>query len=723
MVIHKLTYNGATTIIQEPIGFDNLKTKISRSDYHGISLEVSVSDLEFYGEAYNIIKDAYEADIESKVEYSAESDGVVMYYGIIDLSTYSEKCGDYCSITCKVGDIGAKTTFNNRTDTQVDLNTTKTIDGATLGMQASWQAIKIPLKHLKFTNRFSTATDRKYTGIKTNANDETAFSMPFHKLPASEFGSTGVGVFQKGTPEAIRSFEKLYIKGDADDFKESFGEGCIYHVEGHISVSVKFLAKPTNGASAQAIVLGLSLSSFYPTAVQVATASATASCGSGDTITAEMDVDADLAAEANLLLWARLNVPPMVTYQMNEVAIEVTMGAGSWLKMTMYDNIADSNVIADMLPVHNALNVIAGAISENALSIKSDWYGGMLSSWNRPSSTGGGHLKAITNGYKIRGLFSDSDNERNMPISFKEMITSLSAMDCIGWGFSKENGVNCVRVERWNWFYKDDIVAELEGTNEATKSVSTSNIKTSLQIGFKKYETASTFNSIDSVHGERTLTNAIKVLSSKLAQLSDLIADTYCIEETRRAKEQVDPTESFKYDENIFVFELGAKGRTAYGSAPEIYVPNNVVASTGVDRPAEQYNIQLSPRRCAERWRSFLFSCSNTTPFRLTSGKINYKASFRCNLPSSTATNYSLYLADFVGGQSLAEDADLAYSKTIFKAERLKFKFPILLDQYKAIIANPYGLISIDGIEGWISEMQYTFATGEADFTLIPKAD
>lgn len=697
VLIHQLKHKGETYTIEEPIGFDDLQTKITRGDYHGISLEVSVGNLEFYGKAYNIIKEAYYSDIDSQILYEVSfSDGRILYSGTIDLSTYSEKCGDYCSITCKVGDIGAKTTFNNRTDTEVDLNTTKTIDGADLGMQASWEHLNIPLKHLKYTNSAKQATEEEYAVAHDYTAGYTTDTTPFvlNKVKVNEFGEVCEG---------------SVLFAETGDFDEEFGSGTTMAVDLRIKARItENQTISTGGIFRWYIALKsgentIAVSQFMNRRV-------------GDT--AEIVYQGNVSTDQPLRLFFR----EYHQYDLQSWNVKIAIEKDSYMKLTMFDNIEDSNVDADMLVVHNALNVVAGSISENELSVKSDWYGGLLSSWNKPTQTGGGHLKAITNGYKIRGLFTDGENERNMPISFKDLITSLSALDCIGWGFSNENGQDFVRVERWDWFYKDAVILALDGTNESSRSFDTGRIKTDLQIGFKKYETDSTFNSIDSIHGERSFANAIKVLSSKASQLCSLIADTYSIEETRRAKDKVDPSESFKYDENIFVFELDAEGSNIAGAQSRIIsIPNNVNSSSGIDRPAEQYNVQLSPRRCAERWRSFLFSSSNRSAYRFISGKINYKPAFECKQSQSTASYYHYYLADFYGGQKLAEDADIDYAHTKFKAEKLHFSYPITIDQYKAIIANPYGLISIDGIKGWIQEMQYKFATGEAEFTLIPK--
>ena len=147
----KHTINGIE--ILEPIGFDGLKTTIKRHDYHGMSAEVSVGTLEFSGKAASIIHDAYNTDIDTELNYVVTDEwGGVIYSGMIDLSTYDEHSGDYFTVSCKVGEVGVKTIFNNRTSTDVDLNTRATIDDSELAHIPQWKKLTIPAKTIKLIN-------------------------------------------------------------------------------------------------------------------------------------------------------------------------------------------------------------------------------------------------------------------------------------------------------------------------------------------------------------------------------------------------------------------------------------------------------------------------------------------------------------------------------------------------------------------------------------------
>ena len=151
-LIHKLIHNDYELVIGEPIGFDTMKTTIKRGEYHGISASVTVSSLEFYGEAAHYIKEQYDANIDTEIKYIVTdvSDNVI-YEGVLDMSTFSEKKCEYYSVSLKIGDVGVKTMFNNRTTTEVDIYSQKTIDGNSISSLYKHKIV-IPNKEITYTN-------------------------------------------------------------------------------------------------------------------------------------------------------------------------------------------------------------------------------------------------------------------------------------------------------------------------------------------------------------------------------------------------------------------------------------------------------------------------------------------------------------------------------------------------------------------------------------------
>lgn len=763
---HYLVIGGVSYVIDEPIGFDGLKTTIKRGDYHGISAEVSVGTLEFYNSTnYNaatLIRNAYNADIDTEVTYKVMYGSEEVFTGVVDLSTYSESTGNATKISCKVGEIGVKTTFNNRSETEVDLNRETTIDGASLAHQPEFIKLLVPRKTIVYTNDISAKQAVVWDADSTNrfnlADDKSHqwINIPPSGAPVlSEFGEVNcmADIAQEILADEPRVgdavigdyYTALFAKGSGWD--EKYGSDAKYDIEYDIEVEIEalgnvFTNSPTGGiqelTSRLCIVNGNHIMAD-PVANGAYMAATDIQTYTNNSLVHTFHLSGTLTNQSTYKVLIGLSMRnrnfyddgvAIHNYYNNPTPMRATIKSGSYIRFKLNSQGSTQNVTTDALFVHEALNKVVECISENQLTCKSNLYGRIDSIVNAYPSTyvpqgtspfGMGALKAITNGYKIRNLYTDGETERNMPLSFKDMIEALDALDCIGWGFSEEDGVLCVRVEQWDWFYKSNVVLVITDPNEKTLKVDPDRIITQLNIGYKKYTTNEDINAIDSIHSERTFTSKIKAVSKDLSKLCKWIADNYSIEETRRKSIEA-TSDEYKYDENIFVFELEADATIGTQSITYRVAQNSVTDVENINYARELYNPRLSPRRMAERWKSRLALFNSTSGLELTKGSVNYKAKFACKAATSYGYYKRFYLSNgYVSGQ-LAEDATIANATPKMKAETLKIKYPLTISQYKTIKANPYGMIQVDGSLYWLKEMTFTFKSGETELTLIPKA-
>lgn len=698
--------------IDEPIGFDNFSMTMKRHEYHGMGAEVSLDNLEFYGRAFVIIESCYDANIDTALRYVVYDDDEPIYSGQVDLSTCSFKEGDYQSVSVKVGEIGAKTTFNNRLESEIDLNIPKTIDGADVEAP-EWQTLRIPMKHLLYTNYSEQKIDAEPNSFGTSSlNKMFEFNTHIGDAGINEFGHWEAAP-DKG---AVEDTEPQYYANE--DHAKEYGSETKAQLDIHFVAEFNVLNRDESvNIKVTPSFVAQSGDQRYYALSEAFILQRYVSDGTHHIV---MDVHANVDAEQPLKYWGRLHFENNTHYDPEDirdsiVSFSITIKEGSYVKMTMYDNLEEEPADVDMIIVNDALDVVTHAISENELSIKSDWYSGK------------GALKALTNGYKIRGLFTKGSQERNMPLSFKNLIKNMQAQDCIGWGFSTEDDETYVRVERWDWFYQENVLLRCEDANDLTIEVATDYINTEFKIGYKKYATSDQYNSIESPHGVRIFANGIKAVSKSLAVESEFIADNYAIEETRRARSKSE-TEESTYDENIFIFELvhvreNMPSNLQGSTYREYYVIGHTAKDAkNVGRVEEFINAQLTPRHMAARWRDYLFAANNTTPFRFTSGEINYKSSFSVrtgdDYPLMTQTTM---MPSFATTEPQSEDDDIVYTPAIFKAEKLKFTYPITIEQYGVVKNNPYGLVYVNGRYGWILEFKYSFTDGLAEFTLLAK--
>lgn len=732
--------------IEEPVGFDEMKVSIKRGTNHGMSAQYSEGTLGFYRVAANVIREAYNEDLDTDIKYIVRNyAGQTIYEGAIDLGTYEELTGKKRIVQCSVGEIGAKTTFNNRTSVDVDLNGDKTIDGATIAHIPDWHNVVIPQKNLLYTNLLEQKLDlviTKSTGHdgwhrpggnlqdddivfgwlwkyddesgETEDLDFNKFIFPLKTESANEFGSITQIENQSRIVPYVEQLGTFYSPDENHStlFGENTEADCTFVLKATIDDyiadydirEIAFSVCITDGTTT------------YEGEKQVFSIE--------ESVVTPFDLNlkarCTLPADKLLRFYMKIETKDKLPYR-SVIIKQVTIHNGTYFKMEMYDNKEEHPVSTDVLFVHDALNIIAEAASENALTVKSDFYSWQEAAVNSRQSVGYGAMKAITNGYHIRGILLDEhDEKRNMPMSFKNIITSLNAMDCIGWGFSEEGGSTCIRVERWDWFYQSSIIMRINDVAEVTRKIDTDAIPTSIKIGYKKYTSKDEYSSIDSVHGERVLTNGIKAVSKEIDALCDFIADNYAIELTRRESYELEIVEEGKYDENIFVFELTDTITPAH--IHQYKIRSTAEQVSNINRPSRFINAKLSPRCCADRWRNFLFATNNQTPFKFTSGTINYTGAFKPMPYYNERLLPAFYgLEDYGGGIRKSEDASIEYTAAIFKAETLTFEHPVSIDEYHAILSNPYGLVVLNGEQCWIKEFSYKFADGMGSFVLVPR--
>lgn len=774
---HYLQYDANRLEIDEPIGFDTMKTTIKRGEYHGMSAQVTVSSLEFYGEAAHFIKEQYDTNIDAEIGYVVtDVSHNVIYEGVLDMSTFSEKKCEYYSVSLKIGDVGVKTMFNNRTTTDVDIYSNKTIEGNTISSIYK-HSVDIPNKAIVYTNLMEAKEDVVWTSETSQTGEFKLGKDKSHhwinfpvceKNTLNEFGSCNSQAYiakeimddEQFIHDAIVGdyYTPLYESGP--DFEPKFGDESAYTMDIDITVEVEALDtifdnSPILGSPEKSFDINLVLmtnkgviskpwereyvsAGSQPTIIAKGDNETVASNGQSYyskvrmtnetkkvTIRLKKTLRSMLAKEGavgNVLMFGiaiRNNNYydgwGAVDYAFNnEVEMKVTVKTGSYIRMSLTSQFSEK-VKTKFVLINSALNQVIRTISNNQLNLKSS-----LLDLNPPKSIAGPMaLLGLATGYDIRG-FSD----KGFNISFKDMIEALDALGCIGWSFEDEEGQTFVRVERWDYFYNNDVILEIDGPNEITTQLDVDNVITQLTIGYKKYSTNEDINSIDNIHSERVYNSQVKSVSKEVSKLCTFIADNYAIEEARRKSIEMSSDE-FKYDENIFVFELEQQYPTIQGAnflgKPTYTIRTGVENSKNITDIYTTYNVRISPRRMAENWRGRMSLFNTNKNIQFVSGKVNYKAAAKPTRYHGSYEAYYKYYEHDKKDTLIAEDSAMNYERPIMRAEKVKLKYPTTNDQYQTILANPYGLVRVNGADYWIKEMHREFTSGETEFTLIPK--
>lgn len=704
------------THIEEPVGFDTFKSVIERTENHGIGAEVSFGALEFYGVAYHIIKTAYNTDIDSELVFRVEmkcsdSDSFnEIYYGMIDLASYEENNSDYCSVKCKVGEIGVRTTFNNRADTQVYLNSIKSMDGVDLPVYAGLdREIVIPGKVVMCTNRGETNGANSVI-IGSNEINVAGITylcarIGFDNQKLNEFGELASYHYAGNSYEIMNNPSLFDIKYDSDQVQISY----------NLSVKLKF-NKPSilwegrimlsrddgGGVNYPDTNLRASPKTTYNGQEKVVS----------DTFTTQLTC----TKNTKFYLFVEINCRASEGTTTADLILTLDDNNTNIFEIKALTSLSDSS--AKISLVHESFSRISEIIA--GLAVKSDWYGRIdsfhdeLYHGSDEYSAGGGALKCITNGLRLRQATLTNGGEPYLFLSFKELFLAMKAVDNVGWGFSEEDGELYVRVEPWQWFYKSNVILDISNVAEITRKIVPNEIPSIFKIGYSKYSDIEELNANDTFHTERTFTNSLKAVSNTIEQLCKFVADPYVIEFTRR-KALDKTTEDWKYDNDIFLLTLRA-GKT--------YAAGRYWGTLGVDvgmaatentviSPETMINARITPERNALRWADSLFGFSGAKNFKLTAGTGNMEAKGR---PQTTSGYY--YLSDSGNGSVLSEREEIPVQFPKLKTEVLIFDYPLKINEYMQIKNNPYGIIKVNGEKCYLKKMEYSYMEGLANFEL-----
>lgn len=744
-----LISDGTQMFIEEPIGFDRFEPVIERNDLHGASVEFSDIELEFDDcDAVELIQTKYEESIDSIIELFVEmkctetDDFSEMYRGLLDLGTIKFSDKKYKSVSCKVGQSGVLTTFNNRISTDVSIDDTVSVDGVELpAYDLINKEINIPGKHLTTVYKVDNYDNTEDTVLYNNMLLEGSLQFPdtgFVFIPVmfntvydeiDGFDFSKIVVYRNsllGLDDYIyKCAPSEYISDRTYNLK--FRINCICKVEGvtsdftitggYVCVSPNH---HTNG--------NIYKFDFDQTSVSLEDGTYNVSIDTGEVTLNDILVN-------QLFVFVRIDIT-LSHFPSTSISISYNSDQSMFFEMQMQSIMIPTNVKCNML--HETMARITESITNNEMTVWSDYYGrpdsfaGATKPYLPALSFGFGSLRCLTNGYKLRQYKYANGELAKMYLSMKKLVNSLSAIDNIGCGFSFEQGRWWVRVENWKWFYKNIELFEINNPSNVERSHDLDETFTRLKIGYKKYADISEANVVDTFHSERNYTTLAKAVDKELQAMSELVADPFAIEYTRRKSIDKD-TKDWNYDEDIFmicVMRVNVKlesGGTVHSDVTS-YEVDNGMEETGntVTSPDTMINVYISPARNAIRWADRFSQYPGANGLSYASGTRNTTA-------KGTRKTRSSPLVEQLGGMTRTTTYDQAYTSFVqenasinketpyLKSQKVSFEYPISLQQWNSIRMNPYGYIRVNGERYWIKKVQYNFKTGLTKFELIPE--
>jgi len=729
-----ITYNSITTIIDEPVGWDETEIIVKRNkDYHGVLFDYTFNKLRYHNEGFTILKNAYDAEgMDAEAELLIE-------YACSDTDTYEELYrgrfvfgqikileGDGCFIEIPIEQIGCVNTFLNRIDQKVNLNSNK--DFSDNGLTAYTRlnsVLDLPEKEILLTTDFTDPLD--FT--KTEIQPTQALTNYFYTLGFNEINSDEINVSDSTPYELIaQPLENLYpLTNGIINIRPETGIttlGSIYNIRVDLDGQFNEVSNFGNRTYTANIVLRIVDRNNVPKlSTTLGTYGGTFAQGVTNSQPINILYINQIALEPGDKIYLYLFVA--MTFTTAPIpptnipfSLDLQYTSGNFNVNTLSVAVSTTARVAF---VYEAMARTVEAITDDCMTVRSNYYALSGSQPYQREQAGCGSLRVITNGLLIRKKLLTDNTVPPITVSFQNMLEGLSPIDNIGYGIEDDPSrptFKQVRVEPFEYFYDFQNLLTFNGVREIATSVDESRVFSNIEIGYGKWESEQ-FNGLDEINTKRTYRTVLSSVKSNLTKLSSFIASGYALEITRRIGAG---SSDSRFDDDIFIIQLKKQGITFFVE----FFTNLQIATQNLITPFTTYNIRLSPIRNLMRWFPIIqasWSKIATSPVELkfTEGQANYKAETRIfNNNCLAENNLSL----------LPEDKDISKNdllgvtpNPIFEPELIKFEFPLSYQQWKQIRLYPYRKINILGNfgqkSGWIDMISYAPNKGIATFTLL----
>jgi hypothetical protein len=442
---------------------------------------------------------------------------------------------------------------------------------------------------------------------------------------------------------------------------------------------------------------------------------------------------------------------------------------------------------AKLYMINETTSRVAEAITNNGLRLYSQSLGRTDSQPYSFPSMGCESLRALTTGLEIRKQKQADGSDPDMFLSMKDIFDALSAIDNIGLGFEGTDRIR-IENWKWFYkstvimtCRNIDLIEKATQTDEHISIFKNGYSKWEAEDynGLDEFLTKREFrtslgevqNTLDKIcnfissgyASEVTrrkqgsdkdwrydndtfifaLTNKLRASSGFSSSLgliilpvTDFFVDGHTIRITNTAFNNRDFTITGIAIVFFFMFVIVAEPLTDETDVEAIYEDitdeqykieiNNIYNAANLVDPSTVYNFRLSPVRNAMKWFDRISAgyrhVSGDDKLFFSAGEGNYIA--EGELKESFCKKESGVIKENtdIGFSSFAVPAS---ARPIAFADRVKYKFPLSANEYKKMMAFPYGLVEYEGQaekgQGWIDELEYTPEDGIAKFTLIPK--
>lgn len=398
-----------------------------------------------------------------------------------------------------------------------------------------------------------------------------------------------------------------------------------------------------------------------------------------------------------------------------------------------YSNInitGNTTTVGTSSPVSMAYETVLSLINFNT-GFLADFKSNLLGRTDLGYETDGcAALEAYTNGYQIRGF---DQTVRPMQLTFKDFIEGLNARHCVGMAYELNTlGDYLLRIETVDYFYQPVEIALFDTVSNYVEDIDSSLIYNTVEFGYQKYtqNLPSSQFTLDEFNTDHIYLTPIQSFSNALQQVCKQITSGYSIELTRREQFATNPSDSWTYDEDVFVI-------TCIRSGVNVFDPETLqnFTASGVLSPETSYNIAQTPTRMLYRWARIVLSglaykkpsdvLINTYVSKNGNLVSQYTGADACDSTNVLSEGDNVYLSDL----GLGINGPLFMPTTIKFDKRISWATVSLLRRcFQGL--DPQGrnngyisVVDCNGVtqQGFLMELQYNPETELGNFTLRKK--
>lgn len=733
-------------VTDEPVGWADMDVSILRDPkFHGISIAFGTKELEFIGEAADLIKAAYEADGTEAIvtmQVLLKCDDVVEYRETfaLDFNTYESKCGTKCTVSIGFEQKSCFQLVNSNIQKPVNADNEFAFDGVTALEQYDWlqREITLPAVSILAQDRAEATTDQQVKDIKADPDfvcngcvNNTWFGYFLPGLPDTKFSA--LGVFNPSPSPMLLRYNgannhppwevDMTVNTDTldDNIKCNFSSTVAsFRLKGNVQISVHGAGQPGVTMRVKIFRLPVGLSESNPNNwVQEysqdlvntraggsgtynfdLSGSVNISMQQGDLVHFGMFFNVDRFSQIDSLVWTQDASAPDDITNFFDLSTKTLC----------------ENSTAKVYAVYELLSRLTEAISNKCMRVESEYYGRTDSQPNEYGQDGCGSLRVITSGLYIRKA-----EKPVLSLSLYELLDGLNGIDNIGFAMQKNvSNEDLLKIEPVTYFYqKNTEILRCPFVGDVSKKAKPDESIGTITSGYEKWQPLN-INGLDEFNSTREHRLNLNNSATKLAIVSKLVAAGYAIETTRQQSFITTGGADTTYDNDNFILCMK---RSAY---------EMVVEQGGIQDPDELIdpdtvlNFRISPLRNLMRWyKSIIGSYRqvnvSTTKIEFVSGTGNFSAKGyyddACAVeaqPPTPAEN-----ANVIGdGIKAADDRT-----PLFRPEIDTFEYPLSLNDFLNIRANPYGYISYqcgngEWKKGFIRSIKYGIGTGKATYEL-----